>query len=63
MSEHEDSRRDFIKKAAYVVPAVLSLNLALAEARAGSNKKQKKPKTRDPADRRAGLRSDRDVTR
>jgi len=62
MSELEDSRRDFIKKAAYVVPAVLSLNLALAEAKAGS-KKPKKPKTRDPADRSAGLRSDRDVTR
>ena len=31
-----DSRRDFIKKAAYVVPAILSLNVALVAARAGS---------------------------
>ena len=31
-----DSRLEFIKKSAYIVPAVLSLNVALVEARAGS---------------------------
>jgi len=30
------NRRDFMKKAAYVVPAVLSMNIAIVEARAGS---------------------------
>ena len=39
MSEQYESgnRRDFIKKAAYVVPAVMSVNVALATARAGSH--------------------------
>ena len=31
------TRRDFMKKAAYVVPAVMSVNVALVAARAGSN--------------------------
>jgi hypothetical protein len=30
------TRRDFIKKAAYVVPAVLSVNVALVTAASGS---------------------------
>ena len=39
MSEEYRSgnRRDFIKKAAYVVPAVMSVNVALVSARAGSH--------------------------
>ncbi len=32
-----DTRRDFMKKAAYMVPAVLSVSVALVEARAGSH--------------------------
>ena len=36
MFTESDSRREFIKKSVYVVPAVLSLNVALVEARAGS---------------------------
>ena len=36
MFTESDSRREFIKKSAYIVPAVLSLNVALVEARAGS---------------------------
>ena len=35
-NRENETRRDFIKKAAYVVPAVLSVNVALVEARAGS---------------------------
>lgn len=31
-----DSRREFLKKSAYVVPTILSLNVALVEARASS---------------------------
>ena len=30
------NRRDFIKKAAYVVPTIMSVNVALVSARAGS---------------------------
>jgi hypothetical protein len=35
--ENSDTRREFIKKAAYVVPAVLSVSVALVTARAGSD--------------------------
>ena len=38
MKEHNPSRRDFVKKAAYVAPAVLSLQAFSAVAKAGSNK-------------------------
>jgi hypothetical protein len=46
MSDHEPSRRKFIKKAAYVTPAVLTLAVAPAYAKAGSEKppKHKPPK-------------------
>jgi hypothetical protein len=37
-------RRDFIKKAAYVAPAILTLGVAPAYAKAGSEKPGKKPK-------------------
>lgn len=36
MSEHNNSRRDFIKKAAYVAPVVLTLNALPTIASAGS---------------------------
>ena len=32
-----DSRRGFLKKSVYVVPAIVTLNVALVEARAGSD--------------------------
>ena len=35
--DRSGNRRDFIKKAAYVVPAVMSVSVALVSARAGSN--------------------------
>ena len=35
-----DTRRDFMKKAAYVVPVVLSVSVALVEARAASHEMQ-----------------------
>ena len=37
MKKHNPSRRDFVKKAAYVAPAVLSLQAFSALAKAGSN--------------------------
>ena len=50
MKEHDSSRREFVKKAAYVAPAVLSLKATSAFAKCGSgnedvgpdNKSQKK---------------------
>ena len=58
-----DSRREFIKKAAYVVPAVLTLNLALAKASSASTAATPIfPKTRDTG-RATDIRYQRDVTR
>jgi len=59
-----DSRRDFLKKTAYVVPAVLTLNLALVEARAASNAptRDPMPKKRD-SERATDIRYQRDVAR
>lgn len=36
MSINESSRRDFLKKTAYVAPLVLTMNVSLAEAQVGS---------------------------
>ena len=36
MKEHDSSRREFVKKAAYVAPAVLSLKATSAFAKCGS---------------------------
>jgi hypothetical protein len=38
------TKREFVKKASYVVPAVLTLAAAPSFASAGSNSKSKKPK-------------------
>jgi hypothetical protein len=59
-----DSRREFLRKSAYVVPAVLTLNLALVEARAASNEppRDPMPKQRD-SERATDIRYERDVTR
>jgi hypothetical protein len=35
-NEHSDSRREFVKKAAYVVPAILTLQAAPAYVKAAS---------------------------
>lgn len=45
-AEHNPSRREFVKKAAYVTPALLTLAVAPAYAKAGSVKDPKRP--RDP---------------
>jgi hypothetical protein len=49
MIDHERSRRQFIKKAAYLAPAIVSLAVAPSYAKAGSNKDKDKDKdkTRD----------------
>lgn len=45
MERTDASRRRFVKKAAYVAPAILSLNAVSAVAKTGSEKKPKpKPK-------------------
>jgi hypothetical protein len=48
MSDHQPSRRKFIKKAAYITPAILSLKVAPAFAKAGS---EKPPKDQPPKDK------------
>jgi hypothetical protein len=39
--EHSNSRREFVKKAAYMAPAILTLQAAPAYVKAGSVKKEK----------------------
>ena len=50
--EHKPSRREFVKKAAYVTPAMLTLAVAPSYAKAGSMKpkppKDPKPPKVDP---------------
>ena len=50
MTTPGDSRRDFVKKAAYVAPAVLTLAAAPEFAKAGSTKDKdpKPPKEKGP---------------
>lgn len=43
--EHSSSRRDFVKKAAYITPAILTLQAAPAYVKAGS---EKPPITKPP---------------
>ena len=45
MSDHKPARRKFIKKAAYITPAILTLTVAPAYAKAGS---EKPPKNKPP---------------
>jgi hypothetical protein len=45
---HSDSRREFVKKAAYVVPAILTLQAAPAYAKKGSGKDDKPKKDDKP---------------
>jgi hypothetical protein len=40
-NEHSSSRREFVKKAAYVAPAILTLQAAPAYVKAGSIKEQR----------------------
>jgi hypothetical protein len=48
MSKPDKSRREFVKKAAYVPPAVLTLAATPAFAKNGSDKKDKEPKDPKP---------------
>jgi hypothetical protein len=45
-TKHQPSRREFVKKAAYVAPAILTLKAAPAFAKNGS--KDKPPPPRNP---------------
>jgi hypothetical protein len=45
-SDHEPSRRKFVKRAAYVAPAILSLAVAPSYAKAGSIKPRPVPPIR-----------------
>jgi hypothetical protein len=48
MHTSDDSRRGFVKKAAYVAPAILTLAAAPAFAKSGSEKYEKGPKDPKP---------------
>lgn len=48
MKEHNPSRRAFVKKSAYVAPAVLSLQAFSAVAKAGSNNDTKPASNKKP---------------
>ena len=43
-SGHRATRREFVKKAAYIAPAIITLQAAPMYARAGSVKEEKGPK-------------------
>ena len=47
MEEHDASRREFVKKAAYVTPVILTLQAAPAYVKAGSDKGGDKDKNKD----------------
>ena len=42
-AKHKPARREFVKKAAYVTPAILTLGVAPSYAKAGSRKGDPKP--------------------
>jgi hypothetical protein len=46
-NEHSDSRREFVKKAAYVVPAILTLQAAPGYANVSSLKSTKRLEQRE----------------
>jgi len=46
--EHSSSRREFVKKAAYVAPAILTLQAAPAYVKAGSLKNEKPNEPKPP---------------
>ena len=48
LSVEEESRRNFVKKAAYVAPAILSLQAAPAFAKEGSRKPPPEDRHVDP---------------
>ena len=48
--EHKPSRRQFVKKAAYVTPAVLSLAVLPSYAKAASTKPRMPKDPKDPKD-------------
>ena len=48
MSKHDRNRRDFVKKAAYVAPAILTLQAFSSDAKAGSNKECSDPVSEQP---------------
>jgi hypothetical protein len=47
-AEHKPSRRQFVKKAAYVTPAVLSLAVLPSYAKAASDKPKVDPSPKPP---------------
>ena len=46
------SRREFMKRAAYVPPAILTLAVAPSYAKNGSEKEPKEPKEKEPKERK-----------
>ena len=47
MKKHDPSKREFVKKAAYAAPAVLTLTAAASVAKAGSEKEDCDDNERD----------------
>ena len=47
-NQHSGSRREFVKKAAYVAPAILTLQAAPAYVKAGSKEKEKTEEGKKP---------------
>jgi len=49
ISKHGTSRREFVKKAAYIAPAIITLRAAPSYAKAGSEKEKKNPGSPKPS--------------
>lgn len=45
-----ETRREFVKRAAYITPAILTLAVAPAYAKSGSDKEDKPEKPKNPDD-------------
>jgi hypothetical protein len=54
MIRHDHHRREFVKKAAYVAPAILSLQAFSSVAKAGSGKESSGPVTEPVASPKPG---------
>jgi hypothetical protein len=51
ISKHGTSRREFVKKAAYIAPAIITLRAAPSYAKNGSNKNDEQSGSAKPSQR------------
>jgi hypothetical protein len=54
ISKHGTSRREFVKKAAYIAPAIITLLAAPSYARAGSEKDEREERRLPKSSQRRG---------